>query len=285
MTKLNYKMKNAISILSGVLLFLIIISIVTDANAQKKISVTAIGSYEARDLTLEEVKNKAIEEAKHRAMVEAGISENVKVSDFLYTFEDDKKFQDIFQSFISTETGADIIVEEVREKKRDINEFGNILIEVEIDAIIIKHKEKKDPAFSFKVEGIRDVYYENDPLNFNITPTRDGYLKIFNIFDEDVSIILYPNIDPENAYLNDDPDRIFLKNVKANFPINNMMDGYYFEIANKDSEKEYNLLIFVYTKEDYPYFEELDVTNIMNWIFKIPLNQRSVQQFGIVIKR
>ncbi|MCD4730399.1 MAG: hypothetical protein K8R74_07355, partial [Bacteroidales bacterium] len=57
--------------------------------AQKKIPVTAQGSYEARDLTLEEVKKKAIDEAKRNAMVKAGISENVQVSDFLYTFEDD----------------------------------------------------------------------------------------------------------------------------------------------------------------------------------------------------
>jgi len=147
-------------------LCLVMFLTITETYAQKKTKVTAKGSYEARDLTIEAVKSKAVENAKKNAMVKAGISENVKVSDFLYTFEDDEKFRDIFQSFISTETGADIIVEKTRELKRDINEFGNILIEVEIDAIIIKHKEKSDPAFSFKVQGIRDVYYESDPLDF-----------------------------------------------------------------------------------------------------------------------
>ncbi len=269
---------------SKVLLCLIIIFSVTETYAQKKVSVTAIGSYEARDLTIEEVKKKAIEEAKHNAMVKAGISENVKVSDFLYTFEDDEKFSDIFQSFISTETGADIIVEDVRELKRDINEFGNILIEVEIDAVIIKHKEKKDPAFNFKVEGIREVYYENDPLDFTILPTRNGYLKIFNVAEES-AIILYPNFDPENSYLTDDPERIFLKNTQVSFPVNNMIDGYYFEIIDINMTKEYNLLIFVFTKQDYPFHDDVNVTNIMNWIFNIPLDQREVQQFGIVLKR
>lgn len=169
---------------SMVLLCLVALMAAPEIHAQKKVSVTAKGSYEARDLTIEEVKTKAVEEAKNNAMVKAGISENVKVSNFLYTFEDDEKFMDIFQSYISTETGADIIVEEVREQKRDINEFGNILIEVEIDAIIIKHKEKKDPAFNFKIKGIREVYYENDPLNFSLLPTRNGYLKIFNVAEE-----------------------------------------------------------------------------------------------------
>ena len=91
--------------------------------SQKEISVTARGSYEARDLTIEEVRNKAIDEAKKNAMVKAGISENVQVSDFLYTFEDDEKFKEIFQSFVSTETGAEIMVEDVKELKRDINEY------------------------------------------------------------------------------------------------------------------------------------------------------------------
>lgn len=257
---------------------------ISDIYAQKKIHVTAKGSYEARDLTLEEVRKKAIDVAKHNALVKAGISENVKVSDFLYTFEDDEKFKDIFQSFISTETGADIIVESVRELLRDINEFGNIMIEVEIDAVVIKHKEKKDPTFDFKVEGIRETYYENDPLDFTFLPSRNGYLKIFNIAETAASI-LYPYSDPENPYLNDDPERIFLKKELINFPLNDKIDAYYFEIDDNNLSKEYNLLIFVFTKEDYPFLQEVSLPNIMNWIFEIPLDQRKVQQWGIVLKR
>jgi len=256
----------------------------TDILAQKKVKVTAKGSYEARDLTLEEVRKKAIDEAKHNALVKAGISENVKVSDFLYTFEDDEKFKDIFQSFISTETGADIIVESVRELLRDINEFGNIMIEVEIDAVVIKHKEKKDPAFDFIVEGIRETYYENDPLDFTFLPTRDGYLKIFNIAETSASI-LYPYSDPENNYLNDDPEHIFTKKELINFPVNERIDAYYFGIDDNHISKEYNLLIFVFTKKDYPFLQDANLPNIMNWIFEIPLDQRKVQQWGIVLQR
>lgn len=266
------------------LLFLLVVFGQSNSYGQKKIQVTAKGSYEARDLTLEEVRKKAIDEAKRNALLKAGISENVKVSDFLYTFEDDEKFKDIFQSFISTETGADIIVESVRELLRDINEFGNIMIQVEIDAVVIKHKEKKDPAFNFKVDGIRETYYENDPLDFSFLPTRNGYLKIFNIAETSATI-LYPYTDPDNSYLTDDPERIFKKNEPVNFPVNKNIDAYYFEINDKKTSKEYNLLIYVYTKEDYPFIQEVNLPSIMNWIFEIPLNQRAVQQWGIVLKR
>lgn len=216
-------------------------------------------------------------------MLKAGISENVQVSDFLYTFEDDEKFQEIFQSFISTETGAEIIVEEVKELNRDINDFGNILIEVEIDAIIFKHKEKKDLTFKFRVDGIGELYYEDDPVIFSFIPAKEGYLKIFNITDYSSSV-LYPYIDPDNYYLNDDPERLFIKNEKVNFPVNKNMD-YYFEISDKQKDKEYNLLIFVYTKENIPFWDDVTVGNIMEWIYEIPIDSRYVEQFGIALKR
>jgi len=264
----------------------VIISVLLPLNvlSQKEMKVTARGSYEARDLTLEEVKNKAIDEAKKNAMVQAGIAENVKVSDFLYTFEDDEKFKEIFQSFVSTETGAEIMVEDVKELKRDINEFGNILIEVEISAIVYKHADKKDPALVIKVDGIKELYLEDDPLDFSFTPSKDGYLKIFNVTDEK-AFILYPFNDPAYSYLKDDPDHLFKKNEKVHFPVNQNMDGYYFGIDNEEKEKEYNLLIFVYTKENIPFMEDVKVNDIMKWIYQISLEDRVVEQYGIIVKR
>jgi len=264
-------------------IIIIFLILATSLSAQKKISVTAQGSYEARDFTLEEVKQKAIDEAKRNAMLKAGISENVRVSDFLYTFEDDEKFQEIFQSFISTETGAEIIVEEVKELKRDINEFGNILIEVEIEAVIFKHKTEKDLTFIFKVDGIKELYYENDPVTFSFTPTQVGYLKIFNVTDN-TSSVLYPYNDTDNSYLNDNPEHLFNKNETVGFPVNKNMD-YYFEISEKHEDKEYNLLIFVYTKENIPFWEDVNVGNIMEWIYEIPMDSRYVEQYGIALKR
>jgi len=252
--------------------------------SQKEVTVTARGTYEARDLTLEEVKNRAIDEAKKNAMFQAGIAENVQVSDFLYTFEDDQKFKEIFQSFVSTETGAEIMVQEVKELKRDINEFGNILIEVEISATIYKHTDKKDPSFVIKVEGIKEDYVEDDPLDFSFTPSKDGYLKIFDVTDES-AFILYPYHDKAYSYMNDDPERVFRKNEKVHFPVNSNMEGYYFGIDNEEKEKEYNLLIFVFTKDNVPFMDEVKVNNIMKWIYQMPLDERIVAQYGVVVKK
>ncbi|MCF8367743.1 MAG: hypothetical protein K9G76_01780 [Bacteroidales bacterium] len=252
--------------------------------SQKKVEIKATGQYEARDLTLEEVKSRAIEDAKKNAMVKAGIAENVTVTDFLYTFEDNDKFQDIFQSFVSTETGAEIVIEKVTEINRDINEFGNILIEVEVDAVIYKHKNKPDRSFVIKVDGIREFYYENDPLNFSFLPTQQGFLRIFNVTDK-LAFVLYPYEDTENSMLNDEKGVVFEKNIKVNFPVNNNMDGYYFGIDDPVKDKEYNLLIFVYTKNEIPFLDEPNVANIMRWIYEIPMDERAVEQFGVVVRK
>lgn len=253
-------------------------------QAQKKISVTAKGSYEARDLTPEEVKQKAIDEAKRNAIVEAGISENVTYTDFLYTFEDNEKFKDIFQSFVSTETGAEIVVEEVKETKRDFNEFGNILIEVEIKATIYKHKKESDPSFKFKVEGIKEFYYENDGVSFSFKPSMDGYLRIFNVTD-DTAFALYPYLAFEEKIYNDTEGRKFLKNDKVEFPVNSNIEEYSFSIDNPAKDKEYNLLIFIYTKVEIPFYEKADVMNIMKWMYEIPPDQKHVEQFGIIVNK
>ena len=266
------------------LLTIFLLLMLIQAIAQKKIAITATGIYEARDLTLEQVKNKAIGEAKKNAMVKAGISKNVTVTDFLYTFEDNDKFKEIFQSFVSTETGAEIVVEKVRELNRDINEFGNILIEVEIEATIFKHKTEKDPAFQFKVEGVREFYYNNDGVSFTFTPSMEGYLRIFNITD-DTAFILYPYTAFDDPLYNDITGQKFRKNTKVEFPVNEHLDKYYFEIDDPTRNKEYNLLIFVYTKRDIPFMEAATVENIMRWIYEIPLDERAVEQFGIIVNR
>ncbi len=258
--------------------------LLTCAFSQKEISVTATGKYEARDLTLEQVKNKAIDEAKKNAMVKAGISENVTVTDFLYTFEDNQKFREIFQSFVSTETGAEIMVNKVDEINRDINEFGNILIEVEIEATIYKHKTEKDPAFQIKVDGIREYYYNGDGVTFSFKPSQEGFLRIFNVTD-DTAFILYPYTSFDEKVYNDIEGRKFEKNKRVEFPINDHLEKYYFEIDDPNKSKEYNLLIFVYTKKDIPFMEENTLENIMRWIYEIPLDERVVEQYGIIVNR
>ena len=149
------------------------------AGAQDKKTVRATGVYMSRDLTPEQTKAKAIEEAKRNALLKAGISETVSVTDFNYQFEDNEKFREIFQSISSIETGGEIIVDTILSEKKSFNEFGNMQVEVEIQATVFQHSQQADPTFLIKVEGIDEVYKNEDYLQFSFTPTQNGYLRIW----------------------------------------------------------------------------------------------------------
>jgi len=85
--------------------------------------------------------------------------------------------------------------------------------------------------------------------------------------------------------LNDDKSKLFTSDQKVDFPLNKNMDGYYFGIDTPGGDKEYNLLIFVYTKSNIPFMESPSVNSIMKWIYEIPLDDRVVEQFGIVVRK
>ena len=274
-------------VLSGKLTFLLLLVITQLCiYGQKQVHVRAAGSYVSLDLTPEQTRLKALDEAKRDALVKAGVAESITVSDFLYTFEDNEKFQEIFQAFTSTETGGEVIVDSIISESRSFNEFGNMVIKVEIEATVFIHKDGDDPALNIKVDGIEEFYKNNDNLKFTVTPSCDGYLKIFNITDE-ASSILFPYKDEEHPYLNDKPDFQLTALRKTVFPVHQAYsDGYTLEINNPGKDKEFNLLIFVFTKENIPFMENPDnVKDIMGWIYGIPPEKRVVKQFGFIINR
>ena len=79
----------------------------------------------------------------------------------------------------------------IKEEKRK-NEFGNLTYEVWINATVMLHKTSKDPGFNMDVNGIRDSYRSPEELVFEIMPSKEGFLNIF-ILGDDESLLLYPN--------------------------------------------------------------------------------------------
>lgn len=256
------------------------------AQAQKKVNLTAKGMYISRDLTPEQTKRKAIEEAKREALNKAGVSETIQVSDFLYQFEDNEKFQEIFQGFTSTETGGEVMVNEIISETKNFDEDGNMIVEVEIDATVFIHKEESDKSFRFTVKGIDEFYDAGEFMRFEFTPLKDGYLKIFNVTEVGADI-LYPYKNMANPMLNEQQDKLFEKGKKYDFPISDLFDekGYELVFETPGKDKEFNLLIFVFVKKDYPFLEQPSVNSIMNWIYSIPADERMVEQHGFVIRK
>ena len=269
----------------GICLILPVLFMALNSFAQEQKTVRATGVYMSRDLTPEQTKAKAIEEAKRNALLKAGVAETVSVTDFNYQFEDNEKFREIFQSISTIETGGQIIVDTILSEKKSFNEFGNMQVEVEIQATVFQYKEKADQTFLIKVEGIDEVYKNMDYLKFLVTPTQNGYLKIFNVSDEKTSL-LYPYKDLTNKRLNDITNRLFLKDQTVKMPVHPAFsDGYYLEIDKPDKEQEFNILIFVFTKQNIPFLQEVNFTNMMRWIYAMTPDERVTQQAGFIIKK
>ncbi len=278
------KSLNKILITAAAFILIFALSPAPSALGQKTVRVTASGSYVSMDLTPEQTRVKALEEAKKNALLKAGVGEMISVSDFLYTFEDNEKFREIFQAFTSTETGGEVMVDEILDERRTFNSFGNMVIEVDISATVFIHKEKSDPALSFRVDGINEYYKNGQMLKFTVTPTADGYLKIFNI-TEDESSLLYPFRDGQYEYLNDDPEYMLKAARPTVFPILKVYeDGYTLDISKPAKDREFNLLVFVFTRKNIRFIDNAgSVEEIMRWIYSIPPDQRRVMQVGFVI--
>jgi hypothetical protein len=97
-------------------------------------------------------------------------------------------------------------------------------------------------------------------------PHKDGYLKIFVFEDDNSGYLLYPSVHEKNRH--------FLAEVQVSFPLSTGVD-YELVKINASKATENNLLIFIYTKNDIPFFEEdINFHSVLNWIAKISPDER-----------
>jgi len=256
----------------------------TGISAQEKIKVHASGTSISRDITIKEALKEAIIDAQTNAYKKAGITEHVSVATILFEESSGDEVKKYFSDISTIESNASIIVDSIYPEKRSFDESGNMVISVKIDATVFKYNKKKDPAFFFNIEGLKDTYYENEFISFSFTPSQDGYLKIF-VIDNMEAIMLYPFKSPIAEYLSDEKYRLFRKGETVNFPIDPAYKpGYSIEL-DADKETEINNLFFVYIKKDIPWIESnVSIRKILLWIYNIPIDQRSIKFQSVTIR-
>ncbi len=264
--------------MSRVTILLIFQLIWTFNYAQEILKVHASGSSMiVGDVSPEKAFKKAILEAQIDAIRKAGIGEDVSVSTTLFTSDDGSSFNQQFNEWSTVEINANVLIDSIYKKENRFDQFGNIIVQVEIYASVYKYSKNRDPAFFFKIEGLKDTYYENESISFSLTPSQDGFLKVFAINDKE-SYMLYPFTNPESNYLSDERDRLFQKGETVRFPIHPAYQPGYSAELPSGVEAEDNDLIFVFLKNDIPFIErKINRRNIEKWIYQIPIDRRSVQ--------
>jgi len=98
--------------------------------------------------------------------------------------------------------GQKIIKEEIELiPAKDKGEAPYLAYKVTMRANVIKEKGQIDVFFRLEAELNRTVFKEGDLIEIRVTPSRDCYLSIFNILEDETAIILFPNRFKQNNFV------------------------------------------------------------------------------------
>ena len=248
--------------------------------AQKTVNVNGIkGVSVINDLvSLKDAKIDALNDAKLNALKKAGVVENINAYQILMSIQQERDFSQYFSSGILTNLqGAILNYQIVNDynliKKSEIE----LSVEVVINAEVILYETVPDDAFDVKVEGIKNVYNNNEVMKFAVSSTTDCYLNVFNWVEKDASL-MYPNKYEQSILIE--------KGKKIEFPLNKI--NYTMQIS--DGEKsEKSKLIFVFTKKKLEFIDHDENFNtstekVLSWVSSVLPDQKKVFYKSILIQ-
>ena len=253
--------------------------------AQQQVRIHASGTSVSTDLTPKQAVEEALAEAKKNALLSAGVPENLIVSNLLFEYGDERNMESYFHGISNTELTANILIDSIHKEEKRFDSYGNMIVSVEIDAVVYKYENPKDPTFFFDIDGLKEVYFNDENVRFELRPASNGYLTVF-AFNEDDSYVLYPYESSEYDYLSDTKGRLFVREEPVLFPVHEAYNqGYSIELSDP-SKDEASILLFVFTKEYIPWMErQVSLETVRSWIYQIPMDQRETLYRNVLIKK
>ena len=98
--------------------------------------------------------------------------------------------------------GQEIVKEEIELiPAKNKGEAPFLAYKVTMRVNVIKEKGQTDVFFRLEAELNRTVFKEGDLIEIKVTPSRDCYLSIFNILEDETVIILFPNRFKQNNFV------------------------------------------------------------------------------------
>ncbi len=215
------------------------------------------------EVTPKQARENALADAKSRAMNQAGVAERI-TEDFVVVSNDRGQSGAGYSG--SSRTGGVVRISNMREETelRRGTGFNYLVVKVTADFTVRIYNEMPDPEFRIRVGGVAKSYSLDRGqalLTFNITSSRSGYLKIFAIPENNAGVMLYPNAYETRGMLNEG-ERVFFPTVKTlDYPLS---------IDDPGVSVETNRLIFVYTKDNVPYMDDVvDHQGVLCWIARL----------------
>jgi hypothetical protein len=258
--------------MKNILLIVFVVVAINISYAQKsevyKISNVKGTGY---DTDMTKAREKAVNDAKINALRESGIVENINSYSDMFKSESEENYQELFVSQVFTEMNGAVRQVEIVLENKDFSLGDNIKIDVWINCEVVKYSTVSDPFFVVNIDGIKPFYYAGDLLSFSVSPDIDCWMYVFCIpQNEEESYFLFPN-EWEPAY-------VFKGGQTYQFP--QRVD---FELSVNGTNVQSDRLIFVFTKQKYPWIGKITYKNIFDWIFNIPPDQRTISSISMSI--
>ena len=232
------------------ILFLSFYSFIVFSQESNSVVVehTYIGN---KNQSIKQVEVEAINHAKIKALSKAGIKEHVKTYASLYKRSDNNDYESTLTSTFFSEKQGAVTSYSIIDKKNTISDEGLPTCHVIINATVIKYENDADYNYKAIIDGLEPVYsYDNEKIlhkknpvdgcavKFNFTPTKDTYLTIFALWNNNVYII-FPN-----EFANRNKNTIFKKDKVYKF---GDQPKYWFNSEKKSTA--YRLVIVMHKEE------------------------------------
>jgi hypothetical protein len=281
--------KNAICVF--LIFFLLIITNIYSASESKPQWLKGTGSASGTDF--EAMRLQALNSARRDALSKAGIvlrslsllkeeSQNNNTSDF-YTQFTESSTRGLILEERNLVIGDPIRISPPKDKINIVYK-----IEVQLETLIALQNTTPDPTFTVTLRANKETYRENEPVSLTIKTPKNGYLTLFHVQDDSLSV-LFPNaLSKTNS---------IFSNKSFVFPDN---EAYSLELSVVNGH-EYSMETFiaVITKNDisFPGFGEQKIekgyiktnqdllTTYTNWLYKIPVDQRCSDIVVLKVKK
>ena len=231
------------------------------------VTVTAVGSWDLANLTLEKARQNALDNAKEEALRNAGIPEEFIIVNTGLVSE--KFFH--FVSHSNSEMKGEIVSYDILQQTVQ-NDGNRYFYMVEIRARVRTSKVRRDLEFVASVEGIKNrPYQDGEPFAFDIRPNKNCYVHVFWFDEEGKGAKVYPN--PA------EPAELLERQKTYSFPRTQ-----HYRVRKENMELTESIsLVFVFTKKNIPFTGTCTFENIQQWIVCIPSSERYLNYNAIII--
>jgi len=270
--------------------------------AQESVWIEVDGSCVVANITPEEARERAIINARNEAIKQAvgvQVSEDISRSVTEEMVNEQSTIYDNF-SKLSRSTSFGKIIKEEPLLKDEITLAGSTPIyNVRIKALVVKDEGNPDYAFEVKINMDKDVFFcreskSSDEIKFNIWASKDCYIYLFNLMANDSVQLIIPNqyISNNNKYISGEEVQGFEKELRNN-------NVTFSASLPPGRDRVTEALYVVALKEKIDFYsgnDEIDetgiittskaaMTDIQNWLMKIPRDMRTEQLKAFQIKR